>query len=483
MNTSNDKQTLAWPARTSTTMKPSWQVARDISTAVLWKKSARLSLKQETTPNFTTQRSIFKRQSSYAPKSILKPSQTDGTPRMPTEKEATLAAISYNFLCSCCGSSCAGDSIRCRVCIKAYDLQCLTQRGYLSHQLVPLRRHAKQDWSCPDCSDLTRLLSHDELMHLMNAFDQIDRDRDGYIVLEEFLSLKANKTGSDGLESFIQHNQDLGKKYFSLMDPIQQGAVAWSDFIRLYSCKVIAAKDRIELTTKLTEKELVAARSYFLKDPRKSYDNDFNRIITREYFNRIHNNLILILNQKYGIDFIDAILGYDDRPGNITDKSPLMNWSEYLREISLLILLNRANDMTSEGHRAPAPPHLSNAQTVVPSGTNDPSNKFPISRSNTLITSTFPTMSYDESFLKHAKLLQKIQKRHQFEELKRKQMGSNINFTIVENNDDDKGRMNLPKLKVNARDDRRTITDPWTSVKEMQQLRNEPVLIRTTLKF
>jgi hypothetical protein len=49
---------------------------------------------------------------------------------------------------------------------------------------------------------------------------------------------------------------------------------------------------KIELTTKLTEKELVTARNLFLKDPRKSFDNDYNRIITREHFNRVHHDLI-----------------------------------------------------------------------------------------------------------------------------------------------------------------------------------------------
>ena len=115
----------------------------------------------------------------------------------------------------------------------------------------------------------------------------------------------------DGLELFVQHNSDFGKKYFNLMDTAQNGVVAWSDFVLLYSCKLIAGKDKVnilaeywcskifslkmELTTKLTQKELVMARNLFLKDPRKSYDNDCNRIITREHFNRVYHDLILLL--------------------------------------------------------------------------------------------------------------------------------------------------------------------------------------------
>jgi hypothetical protein len=45
-----------------------------------------------------------------------------------------------------------------------------------------------------------------------------------------------------------------------------------------------------ELTTKLTKKELVMARKFFLKDPKRTFDNDYNTIITREYFTQIYTN-------------------------------------------------------------------------------------------------------------------------------------------------------------------------------------------------
>jgi len=52
---------------------------------------------------------------------------------------------------------------------------------------------------------------------------------------------------------------------------------------------------KTELATKLTAKELVMARKIFLQDPKKTFDNEYNMIITREYFNRIYNDLILLL--------------------------------------------------------------------------------------------------------------------------------------------------------------------------------------------
>jgi hypothetical protein len=148
-----------------------------------------------------------------------------------------------------------------------------------------------------------------------------------------------------------------------------------------------------------------------------------------------------------------------------------MNWSEFLREISLLILFNRLNDdiICSQSRRAAIPAHLSNASVVtrstLPPIEVDSPSRLTFSRSNTP-TGFIPS---DESFRKHAKILQKLNR----------QVDSLVNFTIVENIDEN-NNINLPKLKLNARDDRRTITDPWTSVKQIEQLRNQPILIKTT---
>jgi hypothetical protein len=160
-----------------------------------------------------------------------------------------------------------------------------------------------------------------------------------------------------------------------------------------------------------------------------------------------------------------------------------MNWGEFLRELSLLILLNRSNDdvIISQGRYATIPPHLANASVVlrptVPYNDTDLPRKSTLTRSNTPATPMLPNVTCDESFLEYAKVLEKLNKKNRSEEIQRKQMGSN--FTIVENLDEE-DNINLPKLKPCARDDRRTITDPWTSVKEMQQLRNQPILIKTT---
>ena len=99
----------------------------------------------------------------------------------------------------------------------------------------------------------------------MHAFEQIDSNggtnkfffssltmslglfslSDGYIILNEFLSLKSSKAMPDELNPFVQPNPEAGRLHFRLMDTAQQGAVAWSDFALLYSCKLIVAKNKV----------------------------------------------------------------------------------------------------------------------------------------------------------------------------------------------------------------------------------------------
>ncbi|CAF1315124.1 unnamed protein product [Adineta ricciae] len=490
MNNFNEKSNEQSSAR-----KPSWQIARDISTAMLWRKSSKLSLKPgiftrlkpssacSISSDSISKRSTPKKRTIHSSEARSKPSQPQRIPRMPSEKEAALIDIAYTLSCAFCNETCVSNYLRCRICMDIFHVECLSQRGYLHNQSISFRNRLQPDWSCPDCRDLTRLLNHDELLYLIHAFDQLDKNRDGYIILEEFLSFQSNKSIPEGLELFVQHNHETGRRYFALMDCGQRGVVAWSDFVLLYACKLICAKDKIELTTKLTEKELVHARKLFLKDPKKSFDNDFNRMVTREHLNQIHHDLMLSLNKKYSIEFIDTVLTFDNRIDNTAEKSSAVHWSEFLREIALLILLDRSNDdvRSSETRRGSIPAQLSNAVKVtypkLHPNERDSTSRLSLSRSNTLATPKSSHASYDKGFLKHAKLLQKLNERNQVEELKRKQLGSSIDFTIVEDGADAKD-LKLPKLKPNARDDRRTITDPWTCVNEMQRLRNEPIPVR-----
>ena len=153
-----------------------------------------------------------------------------------------------------------------------------------------------------------------------------------------------------------------------------------------------------------------------------------------------------------------------------------IDWSEYLRGIALLILLNRCNDkkISNQSRRASIPRHLSDASII--SLTRFSPREFRSSSRLALSSSITPapiavrTPSCDDVFIKHAKILEKLNRKTEEKQTKH-------NFIIVENLDEEENP-NLPKLQLNRRDDRRVITDPWTSVKEIGQLRNELISLR-----
>lgn len=158
----------------------------------------------------------------------------------------------------------------------------------------------------------------------------------------------------------------------------------------------------------------------------------------------------------------------------------MIGWDEFLRQISVPIILNRSNyDLKkSQIRRGSIVPHVSKANVIshVNLTANNTTTVANVVRASVTISTDF---SADELFRKHGKMLQKLNARERQEELRRKQMGAIVNWSIVESVDEEEN-METPKLKSNARDERQTISEPWTMVKDMQQLRNQPLLITTT---
>jgi len=162
-------------------------------------------------------------------------------------------------------------------------------------------------------------------------------------------------------------------------------------------------------------------------------------------------------------------------------KNKYLKWTEFVRDLSLLFLLNRSNDdvIFNPVRRASIPPHLLKVSIASRS-------RFPSIIDNDLLNrSTLTTsfveesvMSFDDIFRKHAKVLRKLNQRYHAEEQRMKESGSDIYYSIVESLDEEETQIHLPKLKLNRRDDRRTVTDPWTSVRELEQLRNRPILVQ-----
>ena len=158
-----------------------------------------------------------------------------------------------------------------------------------------------------------------------------------------------------------------------------------------------------------------------------------------------------------------------------------MNWDGFLRHIVVPLILNRSNSnvKSNRPRRASIPRNLT--QTTVISHINliSSSDDFKKNPPVTPTTTSSPDLSFNESFRKYGKLLKKLNQRDQQEEYRKKQYGSLVDWSIVESIEDEQN-FEIPKLKPNARDERQTISEPWSVVKEMQHLRTEPLFVSTT---
>ena len=80
----------------------------------------------------------------------------------------------------------------------------------------------------------------------VSLFDRVLDYLDGYIIMENFLELCTNRKGMDHLNLFTP-SEELERSHFRLMDLKEKGTVSWSDFALFYSCKLIAAKNRVNI--------------------------------------------------------------------------------------------------------------------------------------------------------------------------------------------------------------------------------------------
>ncbi|UJR07782.1 hypothetical protein I4U23_012064 [Adineta vaga] len=355
------------------------------------------------------------------------------------------------LLCVFCNGPCIEDYVHCNICIKTYHYQCLYNLDDDESDSYLLPSFRKKDKNCSKCEDLSQFLTEDEIHLLRSSFNEMDRDQDGFIILKDFLLFCFH---TKTMNSLISHDIFLLKSHFNIMDIQRKDRVAWLDYERFYTCKLIARKDRVELTTLLSNKELICAKNLFIQDSNLNFDHQRNLIITKEHFNKVLYNLILMIKKKYGGQFIDAVLLENQTIDETFEKHRVLTWEEFLCQISVPMILNRSNF------------EIQQVQTYLVSILPPvPETKVEFSYMNRMKNQIIITedLSWDK--------YRKIEKRRSKSALPR---------ALIVENLEKKENFERPKLKLNVRDERQTISEPWSMVKQMEHVRNEPILISIT---
>ncbi|PIK42266.1 hypothetical protein BSL78_20875 [Apostichopus japonicus] len=142
--------------------------------------------------------------------------------------------------CYLCRMVTGDTTIDCRICGRIAHLSCLQSRGFLGSENQLLAAQQAQQgsligWSCPECEDVSQLLSADEMQELMERFDQYDKNGDNEFNFEDFLQQshpipkmteEANNP-ADRLKEFSEYDRD------------GDNTVTWEEFKFLEALRIL----------------------------------------------------------------------------------------------------------------------------------------------------------------------------------------------------------------------------------------------------
>lgn len=258
-------------------------------------------------------------------------------PLMPTDEDEKKCS-SADYRCAYCNELCDEANLECKVCFKIAHISCLYRRGYLETEYVP----QKTDWSCADCSDLTKCLSDDEMRKIINIFDQLDFRKNCFVKLDDYLRIKRKMCEDDG-GLMTNENEIEEKKRFSLMDLDNTGSITWNEFVDFETANLLSKKNKVELSNHLSKKELIVAKKKFL-----SYDREKMKMINKEDAKTCYMDYIRKLKEKLGAPIEEHIsncvelFGFRQDPDAAKSTAKTM-WPEFVRKITLLLLYDRIN--------------------------------------------------------------------------------------------------------------------------------------------
>lgn len=258
-------------------------------------------------------------------------------PLMPTEEDEKKFS-SADYRCGYCHELCDDSNLECKVCFKIAHISCLYKRGYLESEYVP----QKIDWSCADCSDLTKCLTDEEMRKIINIFDQLDFRKNCFVKLDDYIRIKKKMAEDDG-GLMTTENEIEEKRRFHLMDLNNTGSITWNEFVDFETAHLLSRKNKVELSNHLSKKELIVAKKKFL-----SYDKEKMKMINKEDAKACYMEYIKKIKDKLGgpmeehINNCAELFGFKQDPDAAKSTAKTM-WPEFVRKITILLLYDRLN--------------------------------------------------------------------------------------------------------------------------------------------
>ncbi|XP_065069993.1 PHD finger protein 24-like isoform X1 [Rhopilema esculentum] len=263
------------------------------------------------------------------------------------------------FICNVYSTS--TDIFTCRVCMKSFHEGCLRKIGDLSAEVARLHANAISKssigWSCYKCSNLSLLLTEDEMHEIMDLFDDYDSNQDTQISLEEYVQFKEMQFVKKTKDRCPDDLKKLASDEFCMIDRDKTGTIDWWEFLNHESIKMLARRDKEELVAILSPKEVSNVRDKFKAldvdndgriteyEAQKAFFDWFGKLAIKDQssdtVNGRHRSLSKSLSEEtvknHAHNMTMLVMEAD------ADRNRYVDWEEFLKNEAIYIISSRPN--------------------------------------------------------------------------------------------------------------------------------------------
>eukprot|EP00112_Aurelia_sp_Birch-Aquarium-sp1_P004119 Seg1468.1 transcript_id=Seg1468.1/GoldUCD/mRNA.D3Y31 product="PHD finger protein 24" protein_id=Seg1468.1/GoldUCD/D3Y31 len=263
------------------------------------------------------------------------------------------------FICNVYSTS--TDIFTCRVCMKSFHEGCLQKFGDLSSEVSKLHANAiaksSVGWSCYKCSNLSLLLTEDEMHEIIYLFDDYDANQDTQISLEEYIQYTEKHYKSKTEEELPEYLKTQAQDEFKIIDKDKTGLIDWWEFLNHESVKMLSKREKDDLVSILSSKEKADLKEKFRVldldndgritefEAQKVFSDWFGKLSvtqddrdvansrTRRMNKKISNLTVMNIAQSSTMLVMEAD----------ADRNRYVDWDEFLQNEALYVIASRPN--------------------------------------------------------------------------------------------------------------------------------------------